>query len=111
MNAHNIPELMQALGQHAKTASAAMAKASAAHKSAALKQLALLLRLATPRAPQRPGAARLHALCGAAAVRVPRMPFGDGQVMYGCWTVVSCLATLRRRPPRRRCSAHCTCNA
>ena len=44
MNAHNIPELMQALGQHAKTASAAMAKASAAHKSAALKQLALLLR-------------------------------------------------------------------
>jgi glutamate-5-semialdehyde dehydrogenase len=47
MNAHNIPELMQALGQHAKTASAAMAKASAAHKSAALKQLALLLRQET----------------------------------------------------------------
>jgi glutamate-5-semialdehyde dehydrogenase len=35
------------LGQHAKTASAAMAKASAAHKSAALKQLALLLRQET----------------------------------------------------------------
>jgi len=47
MNAHNIPELMQALGQQAKTASAAMAKASAAHKSAALKQLALLLRQET----------------------------------------------------------------
>jgi glutamate-5-semialdehyde dehydrogenase len=47
MNAHNIPELMQALGQHAKTASAAMAKASAAHKSAALKELALLLRQET----------------------------------------------------------------
>ena len=47
MNAHNIPELMQALGQHAKSASAAMAKASAAHKSAALKQLALLLRQET----------------------------------------------------------------
>ena len=47
MNAHNIPELMQALGQHAKSASAAMAKASAAHKSAALKELALLLRQET----------------------------------------------------------------
>ena len=47
MNAHNIPELMQALGQHAKTASAAMAKASAASKSAALRQLAALLRQET----------------------------------------------------------------
>jgi hypothetical protein len=47
MNAHNIPELMQALGQHAKTASAAMAKASAAHKSAALRHLAALLRSET----------------------------------------------------------------
>ena len=47
MNAHNIPELMQALGQHAKTASAAMAKASAASKSAALRQLATLLRQET----------------------------------------------------------------
>ena len=47
MNAHNIPELMQALGQHAKTASAAMAKASAAHKSAALRHLATLLRSET----------------------------------------------------------------
>jgi glutamate-5-semialdehyde dehydrogenase len=47
MNAHNIPELMQALGQQAKTASAAMAKASAAHKSAALRHLAALLRSET----------------------------------------------------------------
>jgi len=47
MNAHNIPELMQALGQHAKTAAAAMAKASAAHKSAALRHLAALLRSET----------------------------------------------------------------
>ncbi|CAN1532276.1 ProA Gamma-glutamyl phosphate reductase [Burkholderiaceae bacterium] len=47
MNAHNIPELVQALGQHAKTASAAMAKASAAHKSAALRHLATLLRSET----------------------------------------------------------------
>jgi glutamate-5-semialdehyde dehydrogenase len=47
MNAHNIPELMQALGQQAKTASAAMAKASAASKSAALRQLATLLRQET----------------------------------------------------------------
>lgn len=47
MNAHSIPELMQALGQQAKTASAAMAKASAADKSAALRQLALLLRQET----------------------------------------------------------------
>ncbi len=47
MNAHNIPELMQALGQQAKTASAAMAKASAASKSAALRQLAALLRQET----------------------------------------------------------------
>ena len=47
MNAHNIPELMQALGQHAKTASAAMAKASAAQKSAALRHLAALLRSET----------------------------------------------------------------
>jgi glutamate-5-semialdehyde dehydrogenase len=47
MNAHNIPELMQALGQHAKTASAAMAKASAAHKSTALRHLATLLRSET----------------------------------------------------------------
>ena len=44
MNAHSIPELMQALGQQAKVASVAMAKASAAHKSAALRQLAALLR-------------------------------------------------------------------
>jgi len=44
MNAHNIPELMQAMGQHAKTASAAMAKASAAAKSTALRALAALLR-------------------------------------------------------------------
>jgi len=44
MNAHAIPELMQALGQQAKVASAAMAKASAAHKSAALRHLAALLR-------------------------------------------------------------------
>jgi glutamate-5-semialdehyde dehydrogenase len=48
MNAHTIPELMQALGQQAKTASAAMAKASAASKSAALRQLAVLLRQETP---------------------------------------------------------------
>ena len=47
MNAHHIPELMQALGQHAKTASAAMAIASAAHKSAALRHLAALLRSET----------------------------------------------------------------
>ena len=47
MNAHSIPELMQALGQQAKTASAAMAKASAADKSSALRQLALLLRQET----------------------------------------------------------------
>ena len=47
MNAHNIPELMQALGQQAKTASAAMAKASAASKSAALRQLAASLRQET----------------------------------------------------------------
>jgi len=47
MNAHNIPQLMQALGQHAKTASAAMAKTSAASKSAALRQLAALLRQET----------------------------------------------------------------
>ena len=44
MNAHAIPELMQALGQQAKVASAAMAKASAGHKSAALRHLAALLR-------------------------------------------------------------------
>ena len=44
MNAHSIPELMQALGQQAKVASVAMAKASAAHKSAALRHLAILLR-------------------------------------------------------------------
>ena len=47
MNVHSIPELMQALGQQAKTASAAMAKASAADKSSALRQLALLLRQET----------------------------------------------------------------
>ena len=47
MNAHNIPELMQAMGQQAKTASAAMAKASAAHKSSALRHLAALLRSET----------------------------------------------------------------
>ena len=45
MNAQSIPELMQALGQQAKVASAAMAKASAAHKSAALRHMATLLRL------------------------------------------------------------------
>ena len=44
MNAHSIPELMQALGQQAKVASVAMAKASAARKSAALRHLAILLR-------------------------------------------------------------------
>ncbi len=44
MNAHSIPELMQALGQQAKVASVAMAKASAAPKSAALRHLATLLR-------------------------------------------------------------------
>ena len=44
MNAHTIPELMLALGQQAKAASAVMAKASAAHKSAALRELARLLR-------------------------------------------------------------------
>ena len=48
MNAHSIPELMQALGQQAKVASAAMAKASAAHKSAALRHLAVLLRQDAP---------------------------------------------------------------
>lgn len=48
MNAHSIPELMQALGQQAKVASAAMAKASAAHKSAALQHLAALLRQDAP---------------------------------------------------------------
>ena len=48
MNAHSIPELMQALGQQAKVASAAMAKASAAHKSAALRYLAILLRQDAP---------------------------------------------------------------
>jgi glutamate-5-semialdehyde dehydrogenase len=47
MNAHNIPDLMLAMGQQAKTASAAMAKASAASKSAALRQLAVLLRQET----------------------------------------------------------------
>ncbi|NQW66580.1 MAG: glutamate-5-semialdehyde dehydrogenase [Burkholderiales bacterium] len=44
MNARSIPELMQALGQQAKVASAAMAKASAAHKSTALRHLAARLR-------------------------------------------------------------------
>jgi glutamate-5-semialdehyde dehydrogenase len=44
MNAHTIPELMQALGQQAKAASATMAKASAASKSTALRELARLLR-------------------------------------------------------------------
>jgi glutamate-5-semialdehyde dehydrogenase len=44
MNAYSIPELMQALGQQAKVASVAMAKASAAPKSAALRHLATLLR-------------------------------------------------------------------
>ena len=48
MNSHNIPDLMQALGQQAKGAAAVMAKASAASKSAALRQLALLLREQTP---------------------------------------------------------------
>ena len=48
MNAHSIPELMQALGQQAKVASVAMAKASAAHKSAALRNLAALLRQDAP---------------------------------------------------------------
>lgn len=44
MNAHSIPELMLALGQQAKVASATMAKASVAHKNAALRHLAALLR-------------------------------------------------------------------
>ena len=44
MNAHTIPELMLSLGQQAKAASAVMAKASAAQKSAALRELARLLR-------------------------------------------------------------------
>ncbi|NCV63895.1 MAG: glutamate-5-semialdehyde dehydrogenase, partial [Betaproteobacteria bacterium] len=47
MNAHTIPELMLALGQQAKQASAAMAKASAASKSHALRELARLLRADT----------------------------------------------------------------
>jgi hypothetical protein len=38
MNAHTIPELMKALGQQAKAASAFMAKASALHKSTALRE-------------------------------------------------------------------------
>jgi len=44
MNTHSIPELMLALGQQAKAASAVMAKASAASKSHALRELARLLR-------------------------------------------------------------------
>ncbi|MCF8170120.1 MAG: gamma-glutamyl-phosphate reductase, partial [Methylotenera sp.] len=44
MNAHTLPELVLALGQQAKTASAVMAKASAASKSHALRELARLLR-------------------------------------------------------------------
>ena len=44
MNAHTIPELMLALGQQAKAASAVMAKATAASKSHALRELARLLR-------------------------------------------------------------------
>ena len=48
MNAHTIPELMLALGQQAKQASAAMAKATAARKSHALRELARLLRADTP---------------------------------------------------------------
>ena len=44
MNAHTIPELMLALGQQAKAASAVMAKATAASKSTALRELARLLR-------------------------------------------------------------------
>ena len=47
MNAHSIPELMLALGQQAKVASATMAKASAASKSQALRELARLLRADT----------------------------------------------------------------
>ena len=48
MNAHSLPERMQAWGQQAKTASAAMAKASAAQKSAALRHLAQRLRQEAP---------------------------------------------------------------
>ncbi|TSE34384.1 Gamma-glutamyl phosphate reductase [Tepidimonas fonticaldi] len=44
MNAISVPELMQRLGQQARTASAAMAQASAARKNAALRGLAELLR-------------------------------------------------------------------
>ncbi len=44
MNATSVPELMQRLGQQARTASAAMAQASAARKNAALRGLAALLR-------------------------------------------------------------------
>ena len=40
MNATSVPELMQRLGQQARTASAAMAQASAARKNAALRGLA-----------------------------------------------------------------------
>ncbi|MFM7699069.1 MAG: glutamate-5-semialdehyde dehydrogenase, partial [Limnohabitans sp.] len=47
MNAHTIPELMLALGQQAKQASAAMAKATAASKSHALRELARVLRADT----------------------------------------------------------------
>lgn len=47
MNALNIAEHMQTLGLQAKTASAQMAKASAAGKSDALRQLATLLRANT----------------------------------------------------------------
>lgn len=47
MNALNIAEHMQTLGLQAKTASAQMAKASAAVKSDALRQLATLLRANT----------------------------------------------------------------
>ncbi|MFN3611089.1 glutamate-5-semialdehyde dehydrogenase [Tepidimonas sp.] len=44
MNATSVPELMQRLGQQARTASAAMAQASAARKNTALRGLAALLR-------------------------------------------------------------------
>ncbi|MGQ9725183.1 MAG: glutamate-5-semialdehyde dehydrogenase [Tepidimonas sp.] len=44
MNANSVPELMSLLGRQARAASAAMAKASAARKNAALRGLAALLR-------------------------------------------------------------------
>jgi glutamate-5-semialdehyde dehydrogenase len=47
MNAISTTELMQAMGLQAKTASALMARATAATKSAALRRLAVLLRQST----------------------------------------------------------------